>query len=157
MTASAAFFEKQAELGSIIDLAVQLKPTLGAASTSAFALGLFAAGLTSSLTAPIATAYAICGCMGWKPDPSLKSFRIIALAVLLIGAGSALLFGRAPSQVIVFAQVANGILLPGVAWFVLLVAVRASRGKHLFPKMLAATITMVISLLGVWRILSLLL
>ena len=155
MTASSAFFEKRAELGSVIDLAVQLKPTLGAASTSAFALGLFAAGLTSSVTAPIATAYAICGCMGWKPDPSSKSFRSIAMAVLLIGAGSAFLFGRAPSQVIVFAQVANGILLPGVAWFVLVVAVRASPGKHVFPKLIAAMITLVISLLGIWRILTL--
>ena len=77
------------------------------------------------------------------------------MAVLLIGAGSAFLFGRVPSQVIVFAQVANGILLPGVGWFVLVVAMRASPGKHVFPKLLAAMITLVISLLGIWRILTL--
>ena len=155
MTASSAFFEKQAELGSIIDLAVQLKPTLGAASTSAFALGLFAAGLTSSVTAPIATAYAICGCMGWKPDPSSKPFRSIALAVLVIGAQVPPSFLAEPFP---GDCLCSGCQWGTATWCCLVCPCLGDQSKlrkTFLSKMLAALITLFVSLLGIWRILTL--
>ena len=51
-------------------VADQLTPLLGRAAPVFFGLGLFAAGLTSAITAPLAAAYAASGALGWRPDPS---------------------------------------------------------------------------------------
>ena len=157
ITSSTAFFDTQTQIGTTGDIARQLEPTLGTVSTFAFSLGLFAAGLTSSITAPLATAYALCGCMGWNAHPSGIRFRIIALCVVLIGGVSALTYGSTPSTVIAFAQVANGLLLPIVAAFLLLVVSRNTSQKIHFGGIqlqLARLVVVLVGLLGIWRILS---
>src|SRR5690606_31681370 len=55
---------------SAVELARSLTPLLGPWATAVFAIGLFAAGLTSSITAPLAAAYAMAGAMGWSPNLS---------------------------------------------------------------------------------------
>ncbi|MEI8619122.1 divalent metal cation transporter [Pseudoalteromonas sp. B193] len=47
-------------------MAVQLEPLLGDAAHYFLLRGLFAAGLTSTITAPLASAYAVCGMLGWS-------------------------------------------------------------------------------------------
>lgn len=106
-------------LNSIADIADQLRPTLGAWAEHSFAVGLFAAGLTSSITAPIAAAYAASGCFGWRAELSDPKFKIVAATVILIGLTAALSFGGSPQQTIIIAQIANGLLLPIVAVFLL--------------------------------------
>ncbi|MFP6867277.1 MAG: divalent metal cation transporter [Roseibacillus sp.] len=85
----------------------------------AFALGLLAAGLTSAITAPLAAALTARSVFG-SPDDSARwsarswRFRSVWIATLLFGAS----FGVAqikPVPAIVFAQAANGVLLPLVA------------------------------------------
>ncbi len=155
LTASSAFYDAGVPLDSATQIAEQLRPTLGAYSGAAFAVGLFAAGLTSSITAPLAAAYAVCGCVGWKADPTERRFRAIALSVVVIGAACALAFGKSPSQTIVFAQVANGILLPVVALFLILVVQRAYRHQRsLSARFALAGAWLVVGLvsgLGIWR------
>ena len=159
VTASTAFFDTQTTWTSIDDIARQLEPTLGGASAIAFAIGLFAAGLTSSITAPLATAYAVCGCLGWSVNPAGRLFRLIALGVVVIGAAIAFLFGKSPSATIVFAQMANGLLLPIVAIFLLMV-VTQNRGDEEtllggFRLLLARLVVGAVALLGLWRIVTL--
>jgi Mn2+/Fe2+ NRAMP family transporter len=85
------------------------------------ALGLLAAGLTSAITAPLATAYAVCECL-----PALQPrFKLVALSVVTIGAVLASA-GLKPLALILFAQIANGLLLPVVA-ICLLLAVNSKR------------------------------
>lgn len=84
-----------------------------------FSLGLFAAGLTSSITAPLAAAYATCGCLGWSTDLKAPAMRSIVLTVILVGVCIAMI-GSSPQALILFAQTANGLLLPIVAWFLLI-------------------------------------
>ena len=124
MTASTAFFDTQTAWTSTDDIARQLEPSLGEASAIAFAFGLFAAGLTSSITAPLATAYAVCGCLGWPTDPKGRHFRAIAIGILAAGGACAFAFGKSPTSTIVFAQLTNGLLLPIVAIFLLIVVTR---------------------------------
>ncbi|WP_315853903.1 Nramp family divalent metal transporter [Crateriforma spongiae] len=156
VTASTAFFDTQAQLKSVDDISLQLKPTLGEASAIAFAIGLFAAGLTSSITAPMATAYAVCGCLGWSVDPSSTRFRSIAIGVVAIGGSVALGFGKSPSATIVFAQLTNGLLLPIVALFLLVATSprRDSRTTSLDRLRVhsARLVVVAVALLGLWRI-----
>ena len=85
------------------------------------AFGLFAAGLTSAITAPLAAAYVTCGCLNWKTDLRSFNFRIIWFVVLFIGVICSSL-NISSIEIIKFAQVANGILLPTVTFFLILIA-----------------------------------
>ena len=104
------------EISSATDLAVGLKPLFGAQATVFLGVGLFAAGITSSITAPLAAAYVVSGCLGWKKDLTSIKFKMVWGSVLLMGVIFSSL-GRRPLEIIQFAQIANGILLPIVAVF----------------------------------------
>ena len=104
-----------------VDLANNLQPLYGNFSKYVIALGLLSAGLTSSITAPIAAAYVVCGCFGFSTNRKSILFKIIAVIVLLIG----VIFssnGISPIEIIKFAQVTNGILLPLIVVFLLFLA-----------------------------------
>jgi Mn2+/Fe2+ NRAMP family transporter len=74
-------------------------------------IGLFAAGITSAITAPLAAAYVASSCFGWNAKTTDLRFRIVWMVVLFIGVIT-LSFGMRPIAIIQFAQVANGLLLP---------------------------------------------
>ncbi len=118
-TAAVAFFQTGLEYNQQ-SMALPLTPMLGDAAHYVFAAGLFAGGLTSAITAPLAAAYAVCGAMGWSSSLSATPFRVVWLLVLLCGTSFAAI-GTKPLTAILFAQVANGFLLPIVAVFLLVV------------------------------------
>ena len=110
-TAAAAFFGSGQQLENVSQLAQSLTPLFGSAATVCLALGLMAAGLSSAITAPLAAAYALAGILGKPLDLKQPLFRLTWLGI--IGCGVLLSsLGIKPLQVIWFAQVANGILLP---------------------------------------------
>ena len=109
-----------AAITNAADMAVQLEPLLGRWATLVFALGLLAAGLTSAITAPLAAAYALAGALGWDADLRAPRVRAIWMAVIATGLAFGLT-GVRPVPAILFAQAANGILLPAVAIFLLIV------------------------------------
>ena len=115
---SAATLYGQDGIGSAADMAKQLQPLLGKWSGYFLGAGLFAAGISSAITAPLAAAYATRGILGW--DDTLKSprFRAVWISILAVGVFSSM-FGISPVIIIQFAQVANGILLPVVVGFLL--------------------------------------
>jgi Mn2+/Fe2+ NRAMP family transporter len=100
------------------DLAAGLEPIFGSYATWFIAMGLFAAGISSSITAPLAAAYVVTGCMGWKKGLNSVRFKIVWAFVLLLGVIFSSL-GLKPVEIIKFAQVANGLLLPVIAIFLL--------------------------------------
>lgn len=103
------------------DMAQALEPTLGRWAGVFFACGLLAAGLSSAITAPLAAAYATCGVLGWEGDLKSRSARGVWVPVLAAGVFFSLLALR-PIPAIIFAQAANGVLLPVVAAFLLFLA-----------------------------------
>tara|TARA_R110001592_G_scaffold363393_2_gene687353 strand:+ start:7667 stop:8884 length:1218 start_codon:yes stop_codon:yes gene_type:complete len=117
-TSAAAFFGSGIEF-SAVNMSRQLEPLLGESAGYFFAAGLFAAGLSSAVTAPLAAAYAVCGVIGWPQDMRGTRFRQVALAVLVTGTVFATA-GIKPLAAILFAQAANGFLLPLCAGFLLL-------------------------------------
>lgn len=118
ITAAVAFSGTNQTVKSAADLATQLEPILGDWSGWFIALGFLAAGLSSSVTAPLAAAYATSGVLGWSSDLTATRFRIVWIFVLLAGVLFSTL-GFKPLMVILFAQVANGLLLPIIAFFLL--------------------------------------
>lgn len=106
---------------SAADMARQLEPLLGRWAGVFFAGGLFAAGLTSAITAPLAAAFATAGAMGWERDLRSARFRMVWGGVLGTGVLLAIT-GIRPVRAILFAQAANGILLPAIAIFLLIAA-----------------------------------
>ncbi|NNL79041.1 MAG: Nramp family divalent metal transporter [Flavobacteriaceae bacterium] len=106
------------EVNSAADLALAIEPLFGAQAKVILAIGLFAAGLTSAVTAPLAAAFVAKGCLGWEGGLRSRNFRLVWFIVLLLGVLSSS-SGFKSIDIIKFAQVANGILLPVTAAFLL--------------------------------------
>ena len=130
-------------------VASQLEPLLGRAAPIFFGIGLFAAGLTSAITAPLAAAYAARGSarLGLRPqerpDPPALGLRAADRNVLRI------FLGASPYQIILLAQAGNGIFLP-LALILLLIVVNKTgiMGKYKNSKLanvLGAFVVLVIS------------
>jgi len=153
-TSAVAFFQTGAVF-SAASLATQLEPVLGRAANGFFAFGLLAAGLTSAITAPLAAAYAVTGAMGWPSTLSDRRFRAIAMLVLVIGTVFAAL-GSKPIAAILFAQAANGLLLPVTAIFLLIIMNRAdllgAYRNRMATNMVGAAVVFVVTGLGLFNI-----
>jgi manganese transport protein len=119
-TAAASIFGSGLNISGAGDMATQLEPVFGSFSKIMLGMGFFAAGLSSSITAPLATAYAVTEILGIKGSTSSRAFKLIALSVIFSGAIIALT-GIKPISIILAAQFANGLLLPIVAMFLLVV------------------------------------
>ena len=102
-------------------MAEQLKPILGNWATVAFGIGLFAAGMSSAITAPLAAAFASSGILGWGEDMKKKRFMAIWGIVLLFGLVAVCTIGASPTEIILFAQAANAFLLPITAILLMIV------------------------------------
>ncbi|WP_370476599.1 Nramp family divalent metal transporter [Tamlana flava] len=105
---------QEGNIKSATDLAKGLQPLFGDFAKYFLAIGLFGAGITSAITAPLAAAFVACGCLGWSANMKTKKFRAVWLFVLVLGIVFSSL-GIKPIDIIKFAQVANGILLPIIA------------------------------------------
>ena len=155
-TAAASLFGAGLEISNAADMARQLEPAFGAGAVWLLGLGLFAAGLSSAITAPLATGFAAAELFGFESDPKQAKFRIVAGAVLLVGAIVAIT-GARPVEIILLAQFANGLLLPIVAGFLLIAANRrAMLGQYvngLFANIAGATVLLITTGLGLRAIL----
>jgi len=147
-------------LENAVDLAKSLGPLYGESATYFLSLGLFAAGITSAVTAPLAAAYAVRGIFGWEKNMKSKKFRAVWMTILLLGVALASL-GIKPIEIIKFAQVANGILLPVICGFLLWVMNRrkvlGAYANNRFQNILGLLIfgvTLFLGLKSIWSVFS---
>ena len=103
------------QLGSVIQAS---SVELGGWIPWFLAIGFCVAGLSSAITAPLAAAYVAAELFGWPKELDDWRFRATWVGVLVIGTVFAV-YAERPQQLIVFAQVANGLLLPVVAVFLI--------------------------------------
>ena len=103
------------------EMATMLSPLLGDWATIFFGIGLFAAGATSMITAPLAAAYASAGILGFGEDVKKWRFRLFWIVVIAGGIIFTILFGSSPTEIILFAQAANAFLLPVTGILLLIV------------------------------------
>ena len=102
-------------------MAKALTPLLGSWATVIFGIGLFAAGFTSAITAPLSAAFASSGILGWGEDMKKMRFKAIWFIVLAFGVVAVCTLGASPTEIILFAQAANAFLLPITAILLLVV------------------------------------
>ena len=153
VTGAAAFFGTNTEISTAADMAQQLEPLLGPAAKFFFATGLFAAGMTSAVTAPLAAAYATSGAFGWGRDLKSWRFRAVWATIIVFGTVLAASVGASPTQIIIFAQAANGLLLPMVAIFLLIIMNRSDLlGQYkngVFGNIIGGIVVLVALFLGI--------
>ena len=105
-------------INNAADLAKGIEPLYGIYSKYILAIGLFSAGITSAITAPLAASFVAAGCLGWSINMKGLKFRSVWMFILLAGVISSS-SGYKSIEIIKFAQVANGILLPVIAGFLI--------------------------------------
>lgn len=158
VTSAVTYFSQGGAVEKGIEMAQQLKPLFGAAAQVLFGLGFFAAGLSSTVTAPYAAAFASSGILGWTQGQASWKFRAIWLGVILAGLMVSL-FGWNPLSVIIFAQAANGIILPVAAVFLMIVLNdRKQMGDYANSRkqnIVGGIITAIVTVLGIWNLLRL--
>lgn len=103
-------------VADVLDLAAALEPIYGKAARFGLGVGLFAAGISSAITAPLAAAYVSRQTFDWPADRKDWRFRSVWVGVLIIGVLSLSLEYR-PLEIIYVAQIANAIVLPVIAAF----------------------------------------
>jgi NRAMP (natural resistance-associated macrophage protein)-like metal ion transporter len=118
------------------DAALALRPLAGEYAYLLFAAGLFNASLFAASILPISTSYAVCEGLGFESGLDKKFheapvFYWLYTLLIVIGAG-VLLIPRVPLvYVSVLSQVANGVVLPFVLIFMLLLTNdRELMGEH---------------------------
>ena len=95
----------------VAELAMGLEPLAGAGAKAIFSIGIFAAGISSATTAPLAATYVITGILGWSTDLKDTKFRTITTIVFILGCIVAIM-GGTPTNIITIAQAVNGVALP---------------------------------------------
>jgi NRAMP (natural resistance-associated macrophage protein)-like metal ion transporter len=157
LVTAAAAFPVGTEIENVGTMAEQIEPLVGTHAKVLFSIGLFAAGFTSATTAPLAGAYATAGALGWDTDLKSTRFRAVWGSILLVGVVFSAM-GYSPVQAIVFAQVANGVLLPIVAIFLIYVMndgdILGKYTNSTVQNALGAVVTLVATWLGIRTLLS---
>ncbi|TRZ93966.1 divalent metal cation transporter [bacterium] len=118
-------FKNGIRIESAKDAALALRPLAGQYCFYLFAFGLLNASVFSACILPLSTAYSVCEGMGWEVGVS-RSFRqapqfyALYTAIILIGSAVILLPGVKLIPIMIISQASNGILLPFVLIFMLL-------------------------------------
>jgi Mn2+/Fe2+ NRAMP family transporter len=145
------------------DAALALKPLAGQYCFYLFAFGLLNASVFSACILPLSTAYSVCEGMGWEIGVN-RTFRqaphfySLYTAIIAVGAAVILIPGVKLVPIMLVSQVTNGILLPFVLIFMLLlVNNKRLMGKHVNSKLYnycAILIIMIMILLSLFLVFS---
>ncbi len=107
------------------EAALALKPLAGKYCFYLFAFGLLNASVFSACILPLSTAYSVCEGMGWEVGVNRRfkeapQFYTLYTAIIIIGASLILLPNVKLIPIMLISQASNGILLPFVLIFMLL-------------------------------------
>ncbi len=107
------------------EAALALKPLAGKYCFYLFAFGLLNASVFSACILPLSTAYSVCEGMGWEVGVNRRfkeapQFYTLYTAIIIIGASLILLPNVKLIPIMLISQATNGILLPFVLIFMLL-------------------------------------
>jgi NRAMP (natural resistance-associated macrophage protein)-like metal ion transporter len=123
--AATLYVTGRTEIKDAADAAQALRPLAGEYAYLLFAAGLFNASLFAASILPISTAYAVCEGLGFESGLDKKFHEAPVFywlyTVLIVAGAGVLLIPRFPQvHVIVLSQVVNGVVLPAVLIFMLL-------------------------------------
>lgn len=116
---------------TIENFGMSLEMPLGILGQKLFLIGLFSAGLSSAITAPLAAAYTVAEMItDMKVDTQGRIFRFTWIIVVVIGILTSMLWGTSPANLIIFAQYANALILPFITAFLLYILNSQCMGKY---------------------------
>ncbi len=121
----ATLYPKGIRIAGAEQAALALRPLAGKWAGALFAFGLANASLFAASILPLATAYSICEALGFeagvdKSWSEAPQFNTLYTSMIVIGAGIILIPGVPLFPVLFLSQVLNGLLLPFVLFFVVL-------------------------------------
>ena len=137
------------------DAALALKPLAGKYCFYLFAFGLLNASVFSACILPLSTAYSVCEGMGWEVGVNRRfrqapQFYTLYTAIIVIGSMIILFPGVKLIPIMLVSQATNGILLPFVLIFMLLlVNNKRLMGEHTNSRIYnILTIFIVVAMIG---------
>lgn len=140
VSCGATLFKTGIRIENARDAAIALTPLAGKFSSTLFAIGLANASLFSACILPIATAFYICEGLGWEAGVN-KTFKeaphfYTIFTILIVTGAAAILIPKAPLvPIMLISQVINGIMLPFLLIYVLLLINRKDvMGKYVNGK-----------------------
>ena len=134
--AATLFSHGRYEIHDAADAAASLRPLGGEYAYLLFAIGLLNASLFAASILPLSTAYTVCEALGFESGLNKKfreapAFYWLYTGLLIIGAAVILVPNAPLIKLAVLSQVLNGVLLPFVLVFMLmLVNKRGLMGRH---------------------------
>ncbi len=125
MTCAVTIFPAGISVDTAAEAALALVPLAGQYSGWLFAFGLFNASVFAASILPLATAYTVCEGMGWDTGIDKKfrdapQFYTLYTLIIVIGAAIILIPGAPLITIMLLSQVLNGMLLPVILVFMLL-------------------------------------
>lgn len=126
--AGAIYSHGPRDIGSAAEAAVGLRP-LGKWAYLLFSAGLFNASLFAACILPLSTAYTVCEGLGFESGVNKRFeeapvFYWLYTLLIVFGAGVVLLPGFPLVRLILLSQILNGVLLPVILIFMLLLVNR---------------------------------
>jgi Mn2+/Fe2+ NRAMP family transporter len=148
-------FKNGIRIDTAKDAALALRPLAGDYCFYLFAFGLLNASIFSACILPLSTAYSVCEGMGWEVGVNRRfrqapQFYTLYTAIIIIGAVVILLPGVKLVPIMLISQATNGILLPFVLIFMLLlVNNKRLMGKHTNSKIYNIfTVITIVAMIG---------
>jgi NRAMP (natural resistance-associated macrophage protein)-like metal ion transporter len=142
------------------DAAAALKPLAGQYAYILFAVGLFNASLFAASILPLSTAYTVCEGLGFESGVGRKfseapAFYWLYTALIVAGGAVVMIPGLPLVKIAVLSQVVNGVVLPFVLIFMLLLINKKELmgeyvNSHLFNAIAWATTVVMIGLTIFW-------
>ena len=125
MLCAVTLFQHGLKIDTAKDAALALVPIAGVYCSWLFAFGLLNASLFAASILPLSTAYTICEAFGWESSLNTKfveapQFYGLYSLMIFLGAGFILLPNVPLIAIMYYSQVINGILLPFILIFMLL-------------------------------------
>jgi Mn2+/Fe2+ NRAMP family transporter len=125
MACGATLFKSGIVINTAEDAALALTPLAGEFAKILFAVGLVNASLFAATILPLSTTYTICEGMGWesgvnKEFSEAPQFMGLYTGLILFSGGLILIPGAPLIKIMLVSQVINGVLLPFVLIFILL-------------------------------------
>jgi NRAMP (natural resistance-associated macrophage protein)-like metal ion transporter len=122
---AATLFVNGIEVSTAADAAAALEPVAGPFASIFFAIGLFGASMLAATILPVTTAFVICEAFGWESGVGKRfrdapAFFGIFTLLLVVGALVVLIPGLDPIPLIIGTQYLQGLLLPIVLVFIVL-------------------------------------
>ena len=140
LTCAATLFKAGIRVETAADAALALKPLAGKYCSALFAFGLLNASLFAASILPLSTAFLVCEGMGWENGVNKKfseapQFYGLYSLLIFIGAGIILLPKIPLFSVMYISQIINGIVLPAILVFMLILTNNKKlMGEHVNKK-----------------------